>query len=351
VGADLSMVGLIVASYSIPQLFLRIPIGILFDSITRRKPLIIIGILLASLGALGLGLSYSPWLIFWSRVITGIASSTWVCFIVYFIAFHPQKDAGKSISILNFVLLSAMVLATFSGGFIAQHFGYSVTFLGAAVLGLIALIAFLFTGEPLMIRTEGFSVKTFISIITHRPLILIALMGFLNSYADWSVIFGFLPVYGAKIGASSADLGIITTLSLGASAVASLFVMQLVKWSSASFALMLGAALLGITVLIVPWITDISILKVVMIIGGLGRGFLMTLLMSLSISGIPHQKQATAMSFFQAINALGMVIGPLSSGFIANSFGLNPVFYMAAAISFVLAVIAYLPIVRRLQLS
>lgn len=342
------MVGMIVASYSIPQLLLRIPAGILFDSISKKKPLLITGIVLASLGAVGLGLSHDPWLIFWSRSVTGIASSTWVCFIIYFIAYHPQKEAGKAISILNFVLLSAMVIATFSGGFIAQQFGYSNTFFVAALLGIIALVCVLFTSEPSIVRSDGFSRKSFLSIVTYTPLIIVSLMGFLNTYADFSVIFGFLPIYGTQIGATSADLGIISTLSLGASAISSLFAMRLVKLRSASFTIMLGAILVGLTILAIPWIRDVTVLKIVMIFSGLGRGLLMVLLMSLSISGVPHHQQATAMSFFQTIYALGMVIGPLLSGFIADYFGLNPVFYLAAALSFILALLAYLPVVRKL---
>src|SRR3972149_7585368 len=76
-GASLSMVGLIVASYSIPQLLLRIPIGVLFDATTRRKLLVAIVILMTLMGALGLGLAAHPLELFFARALTGVGAAGW----------------------------------------------------------------------------------------------------------------------------------------------------------------------------------------------------------------------------------------------------------------------------------
>lgn len=54
-GASLSMVGIIIASYALPQFLLRIPIGVWSDALGRRKPFVAGGIVMASVGALGLG--------------------------------------------------------------------------------------------------------------------------------------------------------------------------------------------------------------------------------------------------------------------------------------------------------
>jgi len=69
------MVGIIVAAYAIPQMLFRIPIGVLFDIITRRKFLIAGGIMMSSVGAMGLGLAPSALLLFFARGITGIGAA------------------------------------------------------------------------------------------------------------------------------------------------------------------------------------------------------------------------------------------------------------------------------------
>jgi len=147
IGASLSMVGIIVAAYAIPQMLFRIPIGMLFDIITRRKFLIAGGIMMSSAGALGLGLAPSALLLFFARGITGIGAAAWVTFTVYFVAYYPKESARRAIGTINFVQGAALVIATYCGGIVAEIYGYSFTFFGAALIGVIALIVLLATKE------------------------------------------------------------------------------------------------------------------------------------------------------------------------------------------------------------
>ena len=56
-GASLSMVGLVVSSYAIAQLLLRIPIGVAADILGRRKPFAAAALACATAGAIGLALA------------------------------------------------------------------------------------------------------------------------------------------------------------------------------------------------------------------------------------------------------------------------------------------------------
>ena len=152
IGASLSMVGIIVAAYAIPQMLFRIPIGMLFDIITRRKFLIAGGIMMSSAGALSLGLAPSALLLFFARGITGIGAAAWVTFTVYFVAYYPKESARRAIGTINFVQGAALVIATYCGGIVAEIYGYSFTFFGAALIGVIALIVLLATKEPFIKR-------------------------------------------------------------------------------------------------------------------------------------------------------------------------------------------------------
>ena len=63
-GASLSTVGAIIASYSIAQLLLRIPIGVAADAMGNRKSLVVGGLVAVSIGAMGLGTAPSPLVLF-----------------------------------------------------------------------------------------------------------------------------------------------------------------------------------------------------------------------------------------------------------------------------------------------
>ncbi|MBA7673139.1 sugar efflux transporter [subsurface metagenome] len=346
-GASLSLVGIIIASYALPQLLLRIPMGVWFDAMGKRKPLVAIGIVLTSVGALGLGLAPNVWLLFLSRVITGLGGAAWAILAVYFTAYYPQDNIDRPIGIIIFVNEVALVVATFCGGVIADVWGFKYTFLGAALLGIISLSALLLTREPTRRQVKAVSWRSFTQVATQPILLIVSSMGILLHFTNFAGVFGFIPIYGAKIGASSTDLGIITTLVLSSSAVAALITVHMVERWGNTFTIILGAALMGLALLAVPFIHHIYILEAVQVVNGFGRGVLRTILMTLSIRGVAPQQQATAMGIYQAIYAVGMLLGPLVSGFLADNQGLASVFYLSASLCLVIAGMACLPILPR----
>jgi MFS family permease len=108
-----------------------------------------------------------------------------------------------------------------------------------------------------------------------------------------------------------------------------------------------GALLISGSLFAIQFISEVAGLMLLQVSYGLGRGIIMTTLMALSIRGVSREQQATAMGIFQATYAVGMLTGPLVSGFLSDEFGLSSVFSLAAAISVFIAVLAYLPVFSR----
>ncbi len=346
-GASLSMVGIIISAYAIPQLLFRIPIGILFDIFARRKLLLALGMTAALLGALGLGLAPGPWALFLARALTGLGAAGWVMFTIYFTAYYPPGGVQRAIGIINFVQGGTVVAATLSGGFIAEAFGSGYTFWGAALLGLTALVTLSATSEPDIATAGRFSWHGFAQVASRPLLIAASVMGILAQFANWSGLFGFIPVYGAQIGASKADLGIISMLALGSSAVTSLFVARFLKRLGCAVTIALGGIAMGGSILVVPFINTVPLLQAVMLVNGVGRGTLITVFMVLSVQAVAPSHRATAMGVYQATYALGMFLGPIISGFIADRMGLAAVFYLSSLLSFAIVGIACLSPVRK----
>ena len=347
-GASLSMVGVVIASYALPQLLLRIPVGLCFDSIRNRKALVALGLVTASAGALGLGLAGNVWHLCLARALTGAAAAAWVAFTVLLTSYYPQESAARAIGLINSVNGTAMVVATSSGGAIAEMFGYRHAFLTAAVLGLVGLLALSFAIQPPVARRpQSISRRSFRQVATHPLLLTVTSIAILAQFANFAGIFGFTPVYAASIGASSADLGIITMMALAASVVAALTSVRVAERWGYTFTIALGAVLMGGGLLSIPSITSIYLLGAVQLAIGFGRGTLNTTTMALTIYSAPPEQRATAMGVYQALYAIGMIAGPLVSGSLADSFGLSSVFYLCASLCLVIAAIAFLPIVPR----
>ena len=85
-GASNTLVGVVISSYAIGQILLRIPVGIGSDLIGRRRPFAIAAFIASLLGALILLVASSPWILFVGRFMTGVAGAGWVAISVLYIS-------------------------------------------------------------------------------------------------------------------------------------------------------------------------------------------------------------------------------------------------------------------------
>jgi MFS family permease len=346
-GASLSMVGVLVASYAFPQLLLRIPMGIYYDSMKRRKPMVIMAVVAVSAGALGLGLAPNVLFLCMGRIVTGTGGATWVAFTIYFASYYPRAGGARAIGLISFVNGIALVTATFAGGIVAEYWSPRHTFFVAAILGIIGLVALLLGREPTIENTSNLSMAGFKKVVSSRLLIAVSFMGVLLQFAMFAGIFGFIPVYAASIGASSNDLGNITSAALASAAIAAFLVIPLAERIGYSITLVIGALLIGVALLAVPSVDSVNVLMIFQVLNGLGRGIVQTGLMALSIRSVTPELRATAMGFYQAVYAIGMIAGPMISGVLADHLGISSVFYLSASLILVIGVMACLPVLRK----
>lgn len=346
-GASLSMVGVVVASYAFPQLLLRIPMGIYYDSMKRRKPMVAMAMVAVSAGALSLGLAPNITFLCVARSITGIGGAIWVAFTIYMVSYYPRQSGARAIGLINFVNGVALVTATFTGGVIAEYWSPRHTFFIAALLGMVGLVILLIGREPAAKSVSNISFASFRKVVSSRLLLVVSFMAVLLQFAMFAGIFGFIPVYAARIGASSADLGNITTVALAAAAVAALLVIPVAERIGYTVTIVIGSILIAGALVAVPFIHAIPVLMAFQVLNGFGRGILQTVLMALSIRSVAPQQRATAMGFYQAIYAVGMISGPMVSGVLADNMGLSAVFYLSASLLLVIGGMAFLPVIRK----
>lgn len=345
-GASLSMVGAIIASYAIAQLLLRAPIGIWADFLRRRKPFVVAGLLFASMGALVLAAAPSPWFLFAGRAISGVAAATWVISSVFFASYFPPERSARGIGIISFINGAALVVATSVGGQLAEVWGAESVFFAGAVLGVVGALFLIPVAEPAVHRTLASSDITFLKVATHPVLLTASLMSVLVHFGSAATISSFTLVYAARIGASPADLGFVSAAYLGSATLATLGAIYLVERRGYSATIVLGAAIMGVSLLATPFITELGPFEGLQILSGAGRGLVNTALMALSIRAVPPAQRATAMGVYQALYSIGMLTGPVVGGLVADGLGLEAVFYMSAASVLVAGGLALSPTLR-----
>lgn len=350
-GASMSAVGLVVGSYGIAQLWLRIPLGIWSDWLGRRKFLVLAGLGISALAALGLGLSPNVWWLFLSRTTTGIAAATWVVFAVLFSSYFPQERTAMAMSLIVFVSGVAQMVASYAGGVIAETWGWQATFFSGGGLALAGMLLFLKVKVKEAPHGARMTREGLRSTATEPTLLLVSLLAALIHFATWGTSFAFVPIYATQIGASRADLGLLMMLVFASATVASLLASWVAGRWGYQVTVVVSSLLMGAFTVVTPWVSSLPFLVLAQIGSGLGRGLGFPLLMALSIETVPAAQRATAMGVFQAVYSLGILLGPTVSGQWADTFGLASVFYLGAAFCLLTAALAWPSLPKRVGSS
>lgn len=334
VGASMSMLGLIVSSYGFSQLVLRIPVGIWSDRIGQRKPFIVSAYVAAVMAGLGLALSGGPPGILASRTMSGVAATMWVVITVLFSSYFPPDRAGYAMSLINFATTLTQLVATLTGGLIAEKWGWHAPFWGAALIGGVGLLIAVPLREVQNSRPSGLKIGELAAVGKERSLLVVSLLAALYQINTWVTVYGFTPNVAAQLGATKAQLGWLSLVSTLPTAVASLGSGTfLARRMNERQMVVLGFWLSALGTLAIPLVTALPPLFLTQAVAGFGRGLIFPVLMGLSIKAVPVEKRATAMGFFQSIYALGMFGGPALAGVTAQVMGFSGAFYATAAVT------------------
>lgn len=329
VSGSLQAAGLVMGAYGLSQIILRIPLGVWSDRLRRRKPFILLGFLFDGLANLGLIVSASAWMLFFSVFTAGIAASMWVPYTVLFASYFPADQAAHSMSLLMGFSRLAQIITNYAGGMIAEAWGWTAPF---CVGGVLAVLGLFLAGRLSEVRPEKISnltVQGVLRIGRNRTLLQASFLCMIMQSVNFSTAYGFTPILAQQLGASKGDLGLLLFWYMLPNTAATLLSGTYVRRYLADRSILMGGFLLIVAALfIIPSVGRLRVLFLVQAVCGVGVGFIFPILMGLSIRSVPREEQATAMGFFQSLYAIGMSLGPILSGLFAQKIGISSVFFL-----------------------
>ena len=336
-GASLSIVGVMLSAYGVMQLLLRIPTGLASDALGSRKPFVVLGVVLTVLGALVFIWAPSPSFLVVARAITGLAACGWVAITVMYAAYYPPGQAARAIAGMGITNGLGQVIATYTGGVAADQFGWHAPFWMAAVTGTLGTALMLACREvkgPSRAGAGGaLTLRRMWEVGTSRTLLIVSTLSSLNTYATFTTIFGFVPVFARDLGATRGELGLLTAVSLIPFTLAQPLAARMTERFGFRLTVFTGLALSGVMTLLTPLAGNFVALVALQLVAGFGRGLLGVALMSLAILSVDQRERATAMGVYQAVYAIGMFLGPLVGGVIGEHAGLGAVFITTGFVS------------------
>ena len=331
-------IGLILGSYGIVQMLLRLPVGIVSARLQKSKVFIHFGLVFSVISAVGLAYTADPVWILLFRGLAGAVAATWVDYTVLYASYFKPEQAARAVGEMNFMCSFSQMGGMLVGGVLAQYCGYRSTFLAGAAAAFFALALSFFLREKKEPVRSSLSIGDALSVVRDKNLLLVSFLAVLSQMVTFATVFGFTPIYAKTLGANDIGMTILVVAANLPAALAALI--QGGRGLSRRGLIICGFIVNGIFTLMTPFIQNFIFLVLCQALAGFGRGLSYSLLMGLSILHIPTEKRSVAMGFFQAVYGLGMFLGPALMGLVGER-NLQSGFVIAGAVALLSAAPAW----------
>lgn len=326
VGGDEAMAGLAFGAFAISALLLRPIAGRLAD-VKGRRPLLFGGAIVAAASLALLALTDDLVVIIALRLLAGVAEAAF--FVAGFAALAdlaPPARLGEALSYNSLGLYLGIALGPPLGEVLVRSLGFGPAWIGAAALAVVAAVLTLFIGET---RTGGPPEEGERRLI-HRPALPIA-VGFLTSLVAVGGFLAFASLYAVRVGLGNASLALIV---YGGVVVVCRIAFARVPDRLPS--LPLAAAALGMIAaglaLAAVWVSPVG-LVVGAAIAAVGVSFSTPAFFSAIFATASPSQHGVASGTASAAIDLGLGIGPIVLGLVADPFGIPWAFAVGAGVA------------------
>jgi MFS family permease len=322
---SLAMVGTVLAMYGLWQAVLRFPFGIIADWFGRRKPFILLGLVLSAVGAYIMSTTTTIDGMIVGRAITGLAAASWVPLVVIYSSLFSPGEAVRAAAILTLVNSISRMFATALNGSLNSLGGYPLAFTISIITAGLAVLILLPVREPVRAATPP-SLTGIQRLVTRRDVLLPSLLSALAQYATWATVFGFMPILAHQYGASDVLLGVLVSMNIGVGALGNVITTAVIKQVGSRSMLLISFVILAGGILAAAFGNTLVFVILAQFTIGLSTGINYPILMGMSIVHVDESQRATAMGVYQSVYAVGMFTGPWLCGLLADSIGIQPMF-------------------------
>ncbi|MFF2091427.1 MFS transporter [Paenibacillus sp. NPDC058174] len=346
-----SLVGLLVAAFSVTQLLFSPLAGRLSDKLGRKK-LIVAGMLIFALSEWLFGAVSSPWLLFVARMLGGVGAALIMPSVMAYAAdMTTVEERATGMGFINAAITTGFIIGPGIGGYLAE-FGMRVPFYAAAAAGVFsAIITILVLPEsltskakqqdpeaagkapaPAAVKQPGLLSQLANSY--REPYFLSLIIVFVMSFglANYETIFGLFVDH--KFSFTPKDIAFIITFGSIAGAVvqATIFGRILNRFGEKaviSFCLLMAGVFILLTLFVHTYLLIVVVTFIVFLSIDILRPAIGT-----QMSKMAQEQQGYVAGLNSAFTSLGNIAGPVVAGLL---FDVNLNFpYISAAIILIL---------------
>jgi MFS transporter, DHA1 family, multidrug resistance protein len=344
-GAGPVAVGFIVAASTMTGVFLKLPMGALSDTVSRRR-LMLVGVLAFALPPFAYPLVTDLEMLTVLRVIHGLATAVFTPLVLASVASMYPMTRGAALGWYTSAAQGGALLGPMLGGWLVDTAGFTQAFLagggfGLLALGLYMIIFFLHpegtptthkdTREVWANLQQGLK-----AVIGHSQMLITSLAEAAKMMAS-GTLMAFLPLYALSIGLSLTDSGLLFGIQ-GLTSFLSKPVMGRISDQVGRRPLItLGLVICGMTIMSMPHVTQL--LPLLFLAAGFGFGeAVITSSSAAFIADLAAPENIGAgMGLRGTIMDMGHAGGPILAGVLVATISYTGAFTVLGALQFVAA--------------
>ncbi len=332
-GATAISIGIFFASFPLAQM-LFMPLISRWSDHHGRKWFIASGLLLSSI--LSLWYIYAPTIGYLTagRFLQGGLMALVIPISTAYVGdLAPPQQRGRYMGIFNLFLTSSFGMGPLAGGWISDHYGMAASFYwmgGLTVLAFLAVVAFLPESHG---NTQARAQPTSYRQLLQRPKVKgLALYRMVNSI-QMGLWFSFLPLLAADVlHLSKSQIGAIIAAHM---LVSSLIQVPAGRWAdrmSRRFLVSIGGYLGSVAFLTVCYAQGFAHLLIIGMITGAMGAVAMPALTAIAADEGHESGMGAIMGVLNMAMSVGMMLGPVLAGTLAEFFGLRLLFVFGAVV-------------------
>lgn len=322
-GVTSTLVGMLVTIFGIGRLFANIPAGYLSQTFGRR-PLLIMGPLVISVGCVGAALTNDfTHLLVW-RFVQGLGSGMYMTVSLAALAdMSSSESRARLVGLYQAALQLGATIGPIIGGFVADHFGLAAPFwaLLAISLATAVLAVFSFRDNRVKSSTMSGSIGARRGIAS-LPFLSISLVSSVAFFTRTACLFQLMPLMGHdtfKLDVSTIGLGI--TISAGSILFVLPLSSMLIARMGARVAVIVSMVASGVGVGLLIGGTHPAWFWASMVVYGLAGGFNGPAVGAYTIEVLPRHQYGPGMGLQRTISDVGYVAGPVVVGLTSDYSG------------------------------
>lgn len=266
------------------------------------------------------------------------AASFWVGASTLTGEISPRLELTRSLGRYNMAWILGFTVGPYLGGLISNRYGYDVFFIASA--GVIAVsLGLILSSIRGSIELKQETIQETRNLGDLRPL----LMSYLT-LIPFTMVLGIymaiIPGHMKTVGLSASLIGLLITITNGVRGCVFFNVEKLVKWGTWRSVLTASTLLAAAMYLVRNAETGIQF-AIPLIFYGLGSGIMTPVVLDFISKRTPDKLRGTAMGVHEGIYGVGMCLGPLLGGAVADYYSAATLYGLLVLVSLLILPLGY----------